>query len=616
MASGGDETHPFHFSPRPNRAHEIRWQEWGEEAFARAAREDKPILLGISAVWCHWCHVMDETSYSDDAVISLINEHFVPIRVDNDQRPDVNARYNMGGWPTTAFLTPDGEVLAGLTYVPPEQMRRVLEELSAYYRDHRDQIRARIAEIQESRGRTEATRQQERELTPQIFEHVLAAVGDAYDPVYGGFGAAPKFPHTDAIDLLLLAHLRSKDPDLLHMARKTLEQMAGGGVFDQEWGGFFRYATNRDWSVPHFEKMLEDNANLLSSYLRLYRISGNQEHASTAERIIDYLDRWLSDGASGVFYGSQDADESFYSLTAAEREKAPAPYVDETVYTSWNAMAASAYLEASWTLDRPALGERALKALDFLWTNCRADGQGMHRFYRDGPQVSGLLADQAYMARALLDAYEVSGLSQHLERAEELASLLLDRFADGAGGFFDVWEGHESLGRLSTRHKPLTENAVCAEVFLRLHSLTHRGDYQEVARRTLAAFVGDHEAMGHFAAAYARAVDLFLQPRAEVTVVGDPHGAAAPLHSAALRLALPARTVQALHPERDGARLEALTLPAEPSPAAYVCYGTLCSPPVTSADELAGAVERTREAAEVGTRGLAAGAPVDPETLD
>ena len=140
-----NERPPFHFSPRPNRAHEIRWRPWSPEAFEEARREDKPILLAISAVWCHWCHVMDETTYSDEQVIRLINERFVPVRVDNDQRPDVNARYNMGGWPTTAFLTPDGEVLSGATYVPPEQFRQALEQVSSYYREHRDDIAQKVA---------------------------------------------------------------------------------------------------------------------------------------------------------------------------------------------------------------------------------------------------------------------------------------------------------------------------------------------------------------------------------------------------------------------------------------------------------------------------------------
>ncbi len=270
MAS--QEHSEFHFSPRPNRAHEIRWRPWGPQAFQQAQQEDKPILLGISAVWCHWCHVMDETSYSDEQIIQFINERFVPVRVDNDQRPDVNARYNMGGWPTTAFLTPDGEVLAGMTYVPPDQLRQVLDQLSTYYRENREEIGQKVEEARQRHRQAAAETGGQGAPSDQIFQDVLAAINDVYDPVHGGFGSQPKFPHTESIDLLLYAHLRRNDPDLLHMARKTLEQMAGGGVFDHVWGGFFRYATNSDWSVPHFEKMLEDNANLLRNLLRLFHL--------------------------------------------------------------------------------------------------------------------------------------------------------------------------------------------------------------------------------------------------------------------------------------------------------------------------------------------------------
>jgi hypothetical protein len=581
----------FHFSPRPNRAHEIHWRHWGPDAFQEAAREDKPILLAISAVWCHWCHVMDETSYSDEQVISLINDRYVPVRVDNDQRPDINARYNMGGWPSTAFLTSDGEVLAGLTYVPPDQMRQVLDQVSTHFRANREAIEAKVWDIRARRDEALASAGAG-ELSAEIVEQVLAAIGDAYDPVYGGFGGAPKFPHTDVLDLLLHAGQRRDDRDLVHMARKTLERMSGGGIFDHEWGGFFRYATNRDWSVPHFEKMLEDNSNLLRSLLRLYRISGDRAHADIARRVIKYMERWLSDPETGAFYGSQDADEEFYARSAAERENVRAPYVDRTVYTSWNAMAASAYLEASWTLDRPDLGDRARRALDFFWRECRAPEGGVYRFHDGSPHQPGLLGDQVFTARALLDAYEVSGQSAYLEQARELAALLLGRFADGnAGGFYDAWEDHEALGRLNVRQKPLAENAVAAEVFLRLAQLTRGPGYEETARRTLEAFSGDQDVMGHFAAGYARAVDLFLHPPLEVRIVGDSaQPATAALHTSALALPVAARTVDVLHPLRDAARLEALALPAEPSPAAYVCHGTLCSAPVQEAGDLLAAV--------------------------
>jgi uncharacterized protein YyaL (SSP411 family) len=590
----------FHFSPRPNRAHEIRWRQWGPNAFQEAQAQDKPILLSLSAVWCHWCHVMDETSYSDPAVITYINEHYVPVRVDNDQRPDVNARYNMGGWPTTAFLTPEGELMTGGTYIPPEAMREHLPRIAAQYGSNRDEIARKAQELRERRA---ATPTQRAALSPAIFDNVLRAVSTSYDPLFGGFGDAPKFPHADSVDLFLYAHRRNRDPDLLHMARKTLDGMTGGGVFDQEWGGFFRYATQRDWSEPHYEKMLEDNANLLRNLLALYRITGEETYADFASRIVDYLEAKLRDPQHGFFYGSQDADEEFYKLPAAEREKHAEPYIDRTCYTSWNAMAASAYLEASWTLDRPQLRDAALHALDFAWHNCRdiASGEAvMYHYYDGSPHVPGLLGDQVCMARALLDAHEVTGDSSYLDRAGELARLLINRFADkDGGGFFDVWDKIDNLGRLAERQKSLQDNAVCAEVFILLHHLTRRDEYEQVAQATLEALAPSYHALGHFAAAYARQVDLLLNPPAEVNIVGADSEGARALHRAALALDVPYRIVQLLDPERDTARLEALSLPQEPSPAAYVCLRTMCSPPVTDPFALAETVRQMRSAASL-----------------
>src|SRR3990170_933784 len=240
----------------------------------------------------------------------------------------------------------------------------------------------------------------------------------------------------------------------------------------------------------------------------------------------------------------------------------------------------------------------------------------MYRYHDGAPHILGLLGDQAYTALALLDAYEVSGDALHLDRGEELASLLLDRFADAdRGGFFDTWEDHERLGRLGLRQKPLPENAVCAELFLRLHHLTHRTDYLEVARRTLEAFAGHQESLGHFAASYARAVDQLLNPHAEIKVVGDiSQGDGRALHRAALRLPLAGRTVQALHPQRDASRLEALALPASPSPVAYVCFGTMCSAPVRDPMALAPTFEELRKATP--GEAIFTVAEVDPETAD
>ena len=586
----------FHFSPRPNRAHEIRWRDWGGDAFREAKETGKPVLLSLSAVWCHWCHVMDETSYSDEGVISFVNQHFIPVRVDNDQRPDVNARYNMGGWPTTAFLTPEGEILAGATYVPPDQMKELLPKVNVHWQSNRDEIAGKARELRERR--TVAMGGERGDISGDVFDVIVRSVVENYDPVYGGFGEAPKFPHTDAIDLLLYAYRKKGDPDVLHMARKTLEFMSRGEVFDQEWGGFFRYATRRDWSDPHYEKMLEDNAKLLSNLLALYRTTKDDSHAETARRTIDYLEWKLRHKELGFFFGSQDADEQFYKLSKEGRERSEEPYIDRTCYVSWNAMAISSYFEASWTLDRMDLRDAAVKALDFLWSECRDPERGMYRFH-DGtePRILGLLGDQAHTARALLDAHEVTGDSSHLDRALELSRFLLDRFVDREnGGFYDVWDEVEDVGRIKDRQKSIQDNTVCAEVFLRLHHLTRDDDYRTIAQGTLEAFVSAYPHMGYFAAGYARQVDTLVNPPAEVNIVGDP-SSAVELHGAALWVNVPSRIVQVLDPVHDAERLEALSLPAQPAPAAYACAGTMCSAPVTEPDALAEAVREMQAAA-------------------
>jgi uncharacterized protein YyaL (SSP411 family) len=604
----------FHFSPRANRAHEIRWNQWGDAAFDQAQREEKPILLGISAVWCHWCHVMDETSYSDERVIDLINDRFVAVRVDNDQRPDINARYNMGGWPTTAFLSPVGEVMAGMTYIAPDQMREVLEQVSTYYRDNKETVEQKIAELRANRERAEsaAAAAGGDELSDQILRDVLHSCTDAYDPVFGGFGNEPKFPHTDAIDLLLHAYLRDGDRDALHMARKTLERMCTGGTYDQQWGGFYRYSTKRDWSIPHYEKMLEDHAPLLRALCKLYRIDDAGWQREYIDSTLAYLDAWLSDPDTGAFYGSQDADEEFYPLPAEQRKHLPVPYVDKTVYTSWNAMAISAYLEASWTRGHAGLRERALKALDFLWERLHTDADGMFRYLASGtsqpgaavlqvpgavvPQVPGLLGDQAWTAAACLDAYEVAGRAQDLDRARSLLDLMIERLGGRGGGFFDTPAAHEKLGRLSTRQRPVKENAVAATALIRLARLTHEPRYEEIARATLDQFAPAAEAQGYFASEYARAVDLLLNPGAEVKVIAAA-GDGGALHTAALALPVADRIVRVIDAS-DAAALAAEGLPSHPAPAAYACYGTLCSAPATTPDDLFEIVDKTRQAYE------------------
>ncbi|MBV8424567.1 MAG: thioredoxin domain-containing protein, partial [Candidatus Eremiobacteraeota bacterium] len=260
------------FSPRPNRAAEIGWMDWGRDAFARAKETDRPILLGISAVWCHWCHVMDETTYSDQRVIDLIRDRYVPIRIDNDQHPDINARYNMGGWPTTAFLSPSGEILTGATYVAPDDFARVLEHVAAIWQDKKER-----ADIERRLHGREATRDGNTpspngtSIDPHAVTSIAATITAGYDQEYGGFGDAPKFPQADALRFLLLLYRRDRahdkaDERLYEILARTALAMARGGMYDHVEGGFFRYSTTRDWSVPHFEKMAEDHAGLLRFY--------------------------------------------------------------------------------------------------------------------------------------------------------------------------------------------------------------------------------------------------------------------------------------------------------------------------------------------------------------
>ena len=300
---GGDRD--FRFSPRPNRAAEIRWRPWGEPAFAEARRLGRPVLLSLSAVWCHWCHVMDETSYSDPRVIAAVNEHFVPVRVDNDRHPDVNRRYNMGGWPTTAFLAASGDVLTGGTYLPPDQMLESLARVKAFFDANQAKILAlggeraadgdgaAMARLTGMPLRGEQAMEAlggDPDVPGDISAEVALQVVRGFDPVCGGIGAEPKFPQPDVYAFMLAYGLLrgAGDPDhvpdggsallrparVREVVRATLTAMAGGGLYDGVEGGFFRYATQRDWSVPHYEKMLEDNARLILLYLEAVTARG------------------------------------------------------------------------------------------------------------------------------------------------------------------------------------------------------------------------------------------------------------------------------------------------------------------------------------------------------
>ncbi|MEO9171018.1 MAG: DUF255 domain-containing protein, partial [Candidatus Aquilonibacter sp.] len=461
---------------------------WGEDAFAQAAASDKPILLGISAVWCHWCHVMDETSYSDSAVIDEINRNFVPVRVDNDERPDINARYNMGGWPTTAFLTPDGELIAGFTYLPPSQMQRALGEISTFYATNRDRI---VQRVQTARAARDATAI----LTPDalhgsIVVDVAQKLVAGYDAEFGGFGDAPKFPQAEGLEFLLSRWRATQDPSYYEIVAHTMRAMSRGGMYDHVEGGFFRYSTTRDWSVPHFEKMSEDHAGLVRVLAGLQLWAPSPQWRETLKSALRYLRTVLRDKETALFAGSQDADEEYFALDLSSRNARKAPYIDRRSYSNWTAALAGAFAWASSALDDDELAAESTATLDSLHERMRDEDGLLFHVLEPGkpPRIRGLLTDQTAYLRALLDAHEHAGDARFLSRAIAHADLIIERFFSPGGGFYDRASFEVTIGRLELSDRPILENGIMAETLVRLGTLTGEARFRERAQATLALY--------------------------------------------------------------------------------------------------------------------------------
>jgi len=550
----------------------IQWLEWGKESFDLSRSSGKPILLDIKGSWCHWCHVMDETSYSDQAVIDTVNKSFVPIRVDTDKRPDINRRYNMGGWPTTAFLDSNGRVITGGTYIPPQQLREVMRSVLDFYRRNKGRAQSKLEPVKLPKPTGQ-------NLNDNIVKDIANSIAVNFDIDYGGFGFEPKFPHTEALELSLLRYKYAGEKEMLTIVNKTLDKMGKGGTYDQVEGGFFRYSTTRDWSVPHFEKMAEDNARLLSVYLHAFQVSQNPFHRQVAESIVNYVNTSLSDQANGGFYGSQDADEEYYKLPATEREKTKAPSIDKTFYSNYNALFVSSYLQASKILDRPELESFALKTLERTWERF-SQTEGLAHFW-GSPSPQGLLGDHATLLHALLDAYEHTGKWAYVENALAISEFSIKTLHDQKdGGFYDLPESHERLGELKTRDKPLDENSVMAHGLLRLSWITGEDRFSELASKTLQLFIESHERHGLMAAAYGIAMDALLDGPIGITIVGSLKLKATQSFKAQALKTIPARRyILYLDKSKDSSRIEELGYTAD-GQRAYVCVGKVCGPPL------------------------------------
>jgi len=307
---------------RSARHQPVQWNPWGADAFGRAQAENKPVLLDIGAVWCHWCHVMDRESYEDAEIARILNEHFIAVKVDRDERPDVDARYQaavsaisgQGGWPLTAFLTPDGRPYFGGTYFPREDrygrpgFGRVLLAMAQVWRERRDEALESAASVMAAIEQNESFSGRGAEQTLALSEKLADAALKQFDPRYGGFGSQPKFPHPGALDLLLHLAVNRGNREAGEAFAVTLDKMARGGVYDQLAGGFHRYSVDERWVVPHFEKMLYDNTELLRNYVHGFQSLVRSEFRQTALEIIAWFDAVMTDRESGGFYASQDAD--------------------------------------------------------------------------------------------------------------------------------------------------------------------------------------------------------------------------------------------------------------------------------------------------------------------
>jgi len=484
----------------------INWLEWSKESFGKAKQKDKPILLDLTAVWCHWCHVMDATSYSDVEIIRKINEDFIPIKVDIDKRPDIKERYNMGGFPSTVFLNPDGYIIAGETYVAPERMKLLLDTVKTEYDARKDDARRIISETAKDLQATNTP------ISPDygsITKEILLSIEDNFDD-YGGFGLEPKFPTPEIIDFLFRIYKKTKEKKYLDMAMKTLEGMSNG-LFDKVDGGFFRYSVTRDWKLPHYEKMLETNAGLIRNYAEGYEATENEEYKGIALGTMRFVRNFLSNKGSGGFYGSMDANEEFYRLGAEDRKKMGYPMVDKTIYVDWNSMMVSSYIKAGAIFgDREAV-EFAIKTADFILDNCYKEGDGLFDYFDGKPNVSGLLNDNICFLDCLIDVYSAMPNKKYISAIKEIAEFILKSFHDSKDyGFYDRIQKGEDLGALSRKKKQFLDNSYCAIVFLKAYILTKNPAYKSAAENALANFADKYPDYGCFSAVYGTAAYMLL----------------------------------------------------------------------------------------------------------
>ncbi|MBI5629511.1 MAG: thioredoxin domain-containing protein [Elusimicrobia bacterium] len=634
----------------------VDWHPWGEEAFAKARAEEKPILLSIGYSTCHWCHVMEQESFEDPGIAGLMNKWFISIKLDREERPDVDKIYmtavqamtGQGGWPLNVFLTPELKPFYGGTYFPPEPRRgqpgfaRLLERIAELWRTQRADLEKDAGSLTAAVGAYVAGEAKPSELRAEWLDRALAAYRGSFDPEHGGFGSAPKFPMPVYHHFLLRYYARTGNREALDLCLVTLRRMARGGICDQIGGGFHRYSTDAEWRVPHFEKMLYDNAQLAAVYLEAFQVSGDPEMALVARETLDYLLRDMRHSEGG-FFSAEDADSlepetgrkeegAFYLWSEVElrnvlgadtepfiryfgvepsgkrilhagpssprpdlgqakarllaaRAARPRPGLDDKVLVSWNGLAISAFAKAWLILEEPQYLAAAQVAAGFIRKRLYdSDSKHLWRRWRGEAGVPAMADDYAFLAQGLLDLYEADFDHSWLDWAMALAEEQNRLFLADQGGFYLTAEGHDK--NLILRAMDDSDNvepsasSIGALNLLRLHQFTRRKDFLEAAEKTLRRFGPLMERRPLSLAAMLSALSFHLSKPRQIVIAGAP---GMPGYEEMLR------TIRSRFlPEKITALARHMPFPEAFAPKdgktlIYICAGGVCELPIMDA---------------------------------
>ncbi len=583
MATAAD----FRFSPRPNKANLIQWRDWGQHAFDEAKRMNKLILLSLSAVWCHWCHIMDETTYSDPAVIDFINNNFIPIRVDADLRPDIDSLYNQGGWPSTAILTPQGEVMSGGNYFPPEEMLGRLKRATALMRSDPAAVEDRIDELRTLKD-LRANRQDTFAGLPNnaTLDDILGKVKSSFDEKNGGFGSGQKFPSPDTIDFLLSIYARRKEAEALRIVVITLDHMAQGELYDKRDGGFFRYATKPNWSEPHYEKMLDVNAGMIRNYANAALVTGKKEYIGIIDATVAYVQASLYDASTGAFYGSQDADEDYYR--SKNREAMQIPAIDKTVYADSSSLMISALISAYDATGRDAYLALAIRSGNFVLENLSGGDGGVFHVLRDRkPGLKGMLSDNALFGSALLDLYNATGERKYLQRGKQIGRLLIDRFYDAkAKRFRMVMDPPIKKPVTAGMLAEINDNIANYRALRFLSRLAYVDDslrIRETRNDVAVTLMNEYRRYAPYVSSYGNAVLWITGEPVVITIVAEQKRAKAYL-SAMTEIPVTEKVIHVFSPSKDGEAI--FNLGYSQLEAVYLCAGKRCAAPVVNPEML------------------------------